>query len=97
MPEVQRRGICEARKYGQARRIPRVLRLLALSGLRFHDAQYADSGALPEMRSAVCGGEEIKNRFSAHLHQGRVRLGETCARACHRKTSSRETRDQHAA
>ena len=79
MPEMQRRRICETGKHGQrgARKIPCVLRLLSLSRLRFHDTEYANRAAVPEMRRTVRGGKEIQDRHGVLLHQRRVRLGKT--------------------
>src|SRR6516164_6683902 len=81
VPEVQRRGIRETRKHGEGweRQVPRILRLLAIPGLRFHDALYANRGAVPEVRSTVRGRKEDKNWDGQRVHKRRMRLGETGA------------------
>src|SRR5215471_9620580 len=81
VPEVQRRGIRETRKHGEgwARQVPRILRLLAIPGLRFYDALYANRGAVPEVRSTVRRRKEDKNRNGQCVHKRRMRLGETGA------------------
>src|SRR5262249_62287989 len=52
VPEVQRRGIRETRKHGEgwARQVPRILRLLAIAGLRFYDTRDSQQRALREGR-----------------------------------------------
>src|SRR5271169_3218035 len=91
MPEMQRRRICEAREHGQrrTRKISRLLRVLAISRLRFHDAEYAHRPAVPKVWSAVRSGKENEDWDSLRLHQRRMRLGKAGAR--------RETGDRHAA
>src|SRR5215469_792104 len=81
VPEVQRRGIRETRKHGEgwAWQVPRILRLLAIPGLRFYDALYANRGAVPEVRSTVRRRKEDKNRNGQRLHKRRMRLGKTGA------------------
>src|SRR6516164_11339422 len=81
LSEVQRRGIRETRKHGEgwARQVPRILRLLAIPGLRFYDALYASRGAVPEVRSTVRRRKEDKNRDGQRVHKRRMRLGETGA------------------
>src|SRR5579859_1294320 len=83
MPEVQRGRVCAPRQRRQrrTRTSPSFLRLLALSGLRFHHALHANCRAVSEVRRAVHCREEFKNRQSARLPEGRLRLGEACARS----------------
>src|SRR5260370_21213492 len=53
----------------------RLLWVVAISGLRLHDAAYAGGGAVPQVRRGVYRGEEDQDRHGAQLLEGRVRLG----------------------
>src|SRR5260370_20831608 len=53
----------------------RFLWVLAIPGLRLHDAAYAGGGAVQQVRRGVYRGEEDKDRHGAQLLEGRVRLG----------------------
>ena len=96
VPEVQRRRICEAWQHGQrwARTPTRFLRLLALPGLRFHDAVHAHAGTVPEVRRSVHRREEIQDRRRPHLPQRRLRLGAARPRTAIRPPFLRQWKNQ---
>src|SRR5690242_4463785 len=98
MPEVQRRGVCTPRQRRQRRTWASAdfLRLLAISRLRFHHALHAHCGAVSQVRSTFHCREKLENRQSARLPEGRLRLGEACARspACGTRRGSRTCRSE---
>src|SRR5882724_2233141 len=77
MPEMPRRRIRASRQRWTWRTPAHFLRLLTLSGLRFHHAESTDSRTVSEVRCGIYRRKEIKNRIDSYLHQGRLRLGKT--------------------
>src|SRR5258708_39316136 len=69
MPEVLRRRICASRQRRPRRTPANFLRLLTLSGLRFHHAESTDSRTVSEVRCGIYRREKIKNWINSHLPQ----------------------------